>query len=154
MSKRDENEKLRISSKRIVFIFILLFVVFEAIFYISFQYQNFWPLETSFYFYTPALLLSSAFFCYISITKTFYLVDKNRILHAKMGKEYIYRWSDIIYIDEEWSKKHKMLLFYLNDGKGRYLAFDKQGIIYEYAMKYCKLISYEEFIARFPKVKL
>ena len=71
-----------------------------------------------------------------------------------MGKEYMYRWADMIYIDEEWSKKHKMLLFYMEDGKARYLAFDKQGIIFEYALKYSHLISYEEFLARFPKVKL
>lgn len=154
MSNKQANEKLRISNLRIVFIFIILFVVFEAIFYVSFQYQNFWPLETSFYIYTPALVLSSAFFCYISITKTFYLVDKSRILHSKMGKEYVYKWSDIIYIDEEWSKKHKMLLFYLQDGKGRYLAFDKKGVIWEYAMKYTNRISYDEFVRRFPKVKL
>ena len=154
MSNKNGPMKLKISNYRIVFIFIILFVVFEAIFYVSFQFENFWPLETSFYIYTPALLFSSAFFCYISITKTYYIVDKSHIIHSKMGKDYEYRWADIIYIDQEWSKKHKMLLFYLNDGRGRYLAFDKQGIIWEYALKYSHLISYDEFVARFPKVKL
>lgn len=154
MQQKETDNKLRISSKRIVGIFILLFIVFEAIFYVSFQHDNFWPLEQSFYFYTPALLLSSAFFCYISITKTYYIVDRQRIQHFKMGKEYEYRWADIIYIDQEWSKKHKMLLFYQNDGRAKYLAFDTKGIIWDYAMKYSHLISHEEFLERFPKVKL
>jgi len=154
MRSSEDEGKLKISSKRIVGIFILLFIVFEAIFYFSFQRDHLWPLDVSFYFYTPALLLSSVFFCYISITKTYYIIDKQKIQHFKMGKQYEYRWSEIIYIEQEWSKKHKMLLFYLEDGHSRYLAFDKKGVIWEYAMKYAHLISNEEFRERFPKVKL
>lgn len=154
MKSNKDDGKLRISSRRIIGIFIILFIAFELIFYFSFQRTSLWPLDISFYYYTPALLVSSAFFCYISITKTYYIVDKQKIQHFKMGKQYEYRWAEIIYIDEEWSKKHKMLLFYQEDGRGRYLAFDKKGIIWEYAMKYSHLISNEEFRERFPKVKL
>ncbi len=154
MSKNLEPEKLKISSKRIIIIFIVLFLIMEAIFYFSFQSQSFWPLEMSFYFYTPALALSSIIFCYISITKTYYTIDRIKISHFKMGNEFQYRWCDMIYIDEEWSTKHKMLLFYMEDGKGRYLAFDKKGIIFEYALKYSHQMSREEFKSRFPKVKL
>lgn len=71
-----------------------------------------------------------------------------------MNQTYQYFWKDMIYIEEEWSKKHKMLLFYQNDGRAKYLAFDKDGIIFEYAMKYSKQISRDEFLRRFPKVKL
>lgn len=154
MRKAQEDGKLRISSKRIVIIFIILFFVFEAIFYFSFQRNVLWPFDQSFYIYTPALLISSAFFCYISITQTYYIIDKQKIQHFKMSKQYEYRWSEIIYIDQEWSKKHKMLLFYQEDGRGRYLAFDKKGVIWDYAIKYSHLISEEEFRERFPKVKL
>lgn len=151
---KQKDKKLRISSARIIWIFIALFFVMEAIFYFSFQSTQFWPLEMNFYIYTPCLLASSAFFCYISITGTYYTVDNQKIQHTKMNKTYEYRFKDIIYIDEEWSKKHKMLLFYLADGHQRYLAFDRKGIIFEYAMKYSHLISRDEFLTRFPKVKL
>lgn len=151
MKQAKDDGKLRISSKRIIIIFVILFIVFEIIFYCSFQYKQFWPLETSFYFYTPALLGISILFCVLSITQTYYKVDKSKIIHCKMGKEYQYNFKDIIYIDEEWSTKHKMLLFYLNDGKARYLAFDKKGVIYEYALNYSHLISTEEFYSRFRK---
>lgn len=154
MQKNENDSKLKISSTRIILIFIACFFVFEIIFYISFQYKNFWPLEESFYIYTPALAISTIIFCVISITQTYYKVDKHKITHVKMGKTYEYYFKDIIYIDEEWSKKHKMLLFYQNDGKGRYLAFDKDGIIFDYALEYSKLISREEFKMRFPNVKL
>jgi hypothetical protein len=71
-----------------------------------------------------------------------------------MGQTKEYYWKDILYVDEEWSKKHKMLLFYMADGKERFLAFDKEGLIFEYALNYGRLLSYEEFRARFPKTKL
>ena len=71
-----------------------------------------------------------------------------------MGQTKEYYWKDILYIDEEWSKRHKMLLFYMADGKERFLAFDKQGLIFEYALNYSRMMSLEEFRARFPKTKL
>ena len=154
MSKNKEPEKLRISAWRIIWIFVVLFFVFEAIFYFSFQSQQFWPLEMNFYIYTPILIGSSFFFAYFSITGTYYEVDKDKIRHTKMNKTFEYKWKDIIYIEEEWSKKHKMLCFYQEDGRAKYLAFDKEGIIFEYAMKYSHLISRDEFLTRFPKVKL
>lgn len=154
MAKADENKKLRIGSFRIIIIFIGLFIVMEAIFYISFQSQQFWPLETSFYIYTPVLLVLSIVFCYISLHSTYYMIDKHKLTHSKMGQIKEYYWKDIVFVDEEWTKKHKMMLFFTNDGLERYLMLDKQGLIFEYALKYGRLMSREEFIKRFPKAKL
>lgn len=154
MAKEKKNEKLRISPWRIIWIFVVLFLILEAIFYFSFQSTQFWPLEMNFYIYTPCLIASSIFFCWLSITGTYYEIDATSIKHTKMNQTYQYFWKDMIYIEEEWSKKHKMLLFYQNDGRAKYLAFDKDGIIFEYAMKYSKQISKDEFLRRFPKVKL
>lgn len=154
MSEEKKKEKLKISSKRIIIIFVVMFLIFEAIFYVSFQYKQFWPLETSFYIYTPCVAVLSIVFCWLSITQTYYEVDKGKIRHVKMGKVYEYKFSDIIFIDQPWSEKHKMLLFYQKDGRARYLAFDKNKVIYEYALNYSHLISEEEFIERFQKPNL
>lgn len=154
MAKQPNNKKLRVSAARIITIYAVLFVVMTLIFYISFQHDNFWPLETSFFIYTPVLFVVSLFFAILSINATYYVIDKNKLVHTKMGTSKEYYWKDIIYIDEEWSKKHKMMLFYMADGKERYLAFDKEGLIYQYALNYAKLLSYEEFKARFPKANL
>lgn len=154
MAKKDENRKLRVSALRISIIFTILFLVMDAIFYLSFQRLVFWPLDVSFFVYTPILLVVSIFFCVFTIKSTYYVIDTKKLTHSKMGVEKEYYWKDILYIDEEWSKKHKMLLFYMADGKDRYLAFDKEGLIYEYAINYSRLISQEEFLARFPKAKL
>ena len=154
MSKEVENKKLRVSAPRIILIFAILFLVMTLIFYISFQHDAFWPLETSFFIYTPILFAVSAFFCFLSINATYYEIDKHKLTHTKMGKTKEYYWKEIIYIDEEWSLKHKMMLFYMADGKERFLAFDKDGLIFEYALNYGRLLSKEEFLARFPKAKL
>ena len=154
MSRKKEQQKLRVSTRRMIVIFSILFLVMEAIFYLSFQRLVFFPFDVSFYVYTPLLLAASIFFCVLSIRSTYYVIDTKKLIHSKMGVEKEYYWKDIIFIDEEWSKKHKMLLFYMADGKDRYLAFDKDGLIYEYAINYARLISEEEFLARFPKVKL
>ncbi len=154
MAKEKNSNKLKIPAKRIIIIFVILFFVFEAIFYVSFQYKQFFPLEPSFYIYTPSIAVLSIVFCWLSITQTYYEVDKGSIRHYKMGKVYEYRFSDIIFIDEKWSEKHNMLLFYQNDGRAKYLAFDKNKIIYEYALNYSHLISEEEFVERFRKPNL
>lgn len=154
MAKNEENQKLRVSTMRIVLIFLVLFLVMEAIFYISFQSGDFWPLNTSFYVYTPILLISTVFFCVLTIRGTWYMIDSKKLVHSKLGQTKEYYWKEIIYVDEEWSKKHKMLLFYMNDGKDHYLAFDKEGLIFEYALKYGRLLDKEQFLARFPKAKL
>lgn len=154
MAKKDENRKLRVSSPRIIMIFSVLFVIMVTIFYFSFQNQNFWPLETSFYIYTPVLFGTSVLFCVLTIRATWYMVDTKKLTHSKMGQIKEYYWKDILFINEEWSKKHKMLLFYMADGKERFLAFDKEGLIFEYALKYGGLLSEEQFLRRFPNVKL
>lgn len=154
MAKNVDNTKLRVSTLRIALIFTVLFIVMDAIFYISFQSGNFWPLDLSFYIYTPVLLVTTVFFCILTIRGTWYEIDSKKLVHSKLGQTKEYLWKDIIYVNEEWSKKHKMLLFYMEDGKERYLAFDKEGLILEYALKYGRLLEKEQFLARFPKAKL
>ncbi len=152
MSKKEE-EKLRISSLRIILLLSGLFLIIEVILFFSFQRfdKEEFSLDTSFYIYTPIVIGLAIFSIIVSIKQTYYVVNKYKIVHVKMGKVYEYYFKDIIYIDEKFSKKHKMLLFYKNNGHPYYLAFDKKGVIYEYALNYSHLISEEEFYERFSK---
>ena len=150
-------EKLKINPWRIILIFIFSFLVLEAIFYFSLQnfaQNGFFPFSNSFYFYTPFLVVISILFCVLSITQTYYEIDKEKISHHKMGKVYEYKFKDIMFVDEEWSKKHKMLMFYLNDGKARYLAFDKEGKIFLAVINKAKLMSWEEYKIHCPNAKI
>ena len=155
MREKDEK-KLRVNPWRIILIFLLTFVVFEVIFYLSFQGANggFWPLDNSFYYYTPVLFVATGIFCYISLTQTYYEINGPTFIHSKMGKVYEYTFNNIIYIDEEFSLKKKMMRFFTKEGKEHLLIFDKNAVIYQTALKKCPLISKEEFERRFPNVKM
>ena len=155
MSNKDSG-KLRVNPWRIIAIFAIAFVVFEAIFYASFQGVNgkLWPLDKSFCFYTPALIIASVVFCALSLTQTYYEIKGATFIHSKMGKVVEYTYSNIIYIDEEFSLKKKMMRFFTRDGQEHLLVFDKNGVIYETALKKCTLISKEEFERRFPNKKM
>ena len=155
MNKKDPN-KLRINPWRIIRIFLIAFLIFEVIFYASFQGVNggFWPLDKSFYFYTPALFIATAIFCFLSLSQTYYEIKGATFIHSKMGKVIEYTYSNIIYIDEEFSLKNKMMRFFTKDGREHLLVFDKNAKIYKTALEKCSLISKEEFQRRFPDKKM
>ena len=155
MSKKDPK-KLTINPWRIFKIFALTFVVLEIVFYVTFQGVNgvFWPFDKSFYFYTPALFVAAIVFGVMSITSTYYEIHGATFIHSKMGKVVEYTFNNIIYIDEEFSEKKKMMRFFTKDGKEHLLVFDKEGKLYETALEKCPLISKEEFQRRFPKIKM
>ena len=154
--KEKDTKKLKVNPWRIIKIFAITFLVFEIIFYVSFQGANgkFFPPDKSFYYYTPLLFLATSIFCYISITQTYYEINGPVFIHSKMGKVIEYTFNNIIYIDEEFSKKKKMFRFFTKEGKEHLLIFDRKGILYETALIKCPLISKEEFERRFPKVKM
>ena len=144
--KEKKDNLLRVNPWRIIRIFIILFFVFEIVFYLSFQGAisgNFWPLDKTFYYYTPCLAGASILFGALSITQTSYELTPHKLIHNKMGKTSEYFWSDIIYIDEEFSKKKKMLLFYTKDGREHYLAFDKEGLIFTTALEKCGSVAHQ-----------
>ena len=155
MSKKDPK-KLTINPWRIFKIFGLAFLVLEIIFYITFQGVNgtFWPLDKSFYFYTPALFVAAIVYGVLSVTSTYYEINGPVFIHSKMGKVVEYSFNNIIYIDEAFSEQKKMMRFFTKEGKEHLLVFDKEGKLYETALKKCPLISKEEFQRRFPKIKM
>lgn len=142
---------------RIILIFSLVYIGTVLLFYSILQpwyLGDFNPFSKFYtYIYMAALLVAAIIFCVLSITKTYYELDDKKISHHKMGTEDIYYYSDIVYIDEKWSKKHKMLNFYLRSGKSRTLAFDKEGLIFKYAMEHSRLMQEEEFRAKYPSAK-
>ena len=155
MSEKDPN-KLRINPWRIMGIFAIAFLVFEIIFYVSFQGIDgrFFPPDKSFYFYTPALLVASFIFCYLSLTQTYYEIKGATFVHSKMGKTVEYSFSNIIYIDTDFSEKKKLFRFFTRDGQEHLLIFDKNAELYQAALEKCSTITLEEFQRRFPNKKM
>lgn len=157
MSNKSSNKKLYLSNGKIIISFIISFVILEGLFYLTIQFSQtgaWWPLGTSFYIYTPVLLVLSIIFGVLSIKKVYYEVDNNHIVHHKLNKEIEYSFKNITYIDEEWSRKNKQLRFFDKNGQEHYLVFDKEGIIFEMALKHASPLSRDDFRRRFPKAKL
>ena len=150
--------KLKLNPWRVLWIFIITFFILEAILYFSIQkwYLGDWfPFDdVAFYIYTPALIIMTVIFCVLSIRNTYYMIDGTKIAHYKMGHCDEYPYANIIYIDEEWSKKHKMLHFYMKSGKSHTLAFDKEGLIFKYATEKSHTLSREEFRLQYPNAKM
>ena len=155
MSEKD-SKKLKVNPCRIIGVYAGAFLLFEVIFYASFQgvKLKLFPPDKSFYFYTPALLIATAIFCILSLTQTYYEIKGATFIHSKMGRVVEYSFSNIIYIDEEFSEKKKLFRFFTREGKEHLLLFDKNGELYQTALKKCNTITLEEFERRFPNIKM
>ncbi|MDY2728266.1 MAG: hypothetical protein SOV26_04660 [Candidatus Onthovivens sp.] len=87
---------------------------------------------------------------FVLLKRNYYEISKNAITHIKLGVSTTYNFSDIIYIDESYSKKEKTILFYLKDGKEIYLINDKEKIISATLKENCKnLLSRSQFITKY-----
>ena len=157
MSQKNKDVVARISNLKLILLYAGTFVVFEAIFFFSFTFSHVLSgegIDVAFLMYTPVLLVMTIVLCVLSIKNTYYILNNSRVIHVRLGKEVIYEWSHIIYINEEWSQKHKTLNFFLENGKECFLSFDKDGLLWEYAIRNCRLLEEEEFRIRHSKNKL
>ena len=100
------------------------------------------------------VLLSILFSIYVP--KSFSMkYDAKCFYYSRFGKEEVYEFKNVLYIDEPYSEKHKALTFYLKDGKLKFISFDKDKKIVDVFLTHCKnTISREQFAARFPTIKL
>ena len=155
-----EEKRYRIAKKKMILTYVLVGVIIEtfvlggyAIGPILGFYDEFNPIILVAVGVAIAVMMTV--FCILGIRNSYYLIDKKGIRYVKPGKDSFYAFDQIIYIDEKYSEKHKVLLAYTNIGKEIVLPFDEQGEIYKAALKNCdKLVSREEFIFRFPNTKV
>ena len=97
----------------------------------------------------------SAFSLYIFLKENYYVILKEELVHHKFTKETKYRFSEILYVDEIYTKKHGTLLFYDKNAHRVYLVLDKESKVLDAINKKAKnLISRDEFHKRFPTVSL
>lgn len=157
MSRKGKDVIARLSNKKLIFLYVGTFLVFEAIFFLSFTLTSVLEgngLDIPFYIYTPLLVAMSVILCVLSIKNTYYILNNSRVIHVRLGKEVSYEWSHVVYIDKEWSEKHHTLNFFLESGKECFLSFDKDGLLYEYALANCRLMDQEDFRIMHSKNKL
>ena len=99
--------------------------------------------------------VSSIVLIIVTPRKIYYEVNRKYVRVVKYGKEMVYNYSDVVYIDEEKSQRKKTICFYTNLGHERYLTFDREGLLYKTMIANCKnRLSKEEFVTSYPNVKL
>lgn len=93
-------------------------------------------------------------FYIISILYNFYIVESKCIIVHRFKKVLYYYFNDIVYIDKQYSEKHKMILFVTNKKDVRYLVFDSKKLVYETMLEKChNLLTYEQLIAKYGEIK-
>lgn len=92
---------------------------------------------------------------FVLVAKNYYEVINDGIVHHQIGRETTYNYDNVLYINEDYTVKHKTLLFYNKEGKELFLVLDKNFELFDLFRENCeKLISKDEFRIRFPRVKL
>jgi len=87
----------------------------------------------------------------IYIVKIYYVIEEEQIIRHGNGLK-LYRFNNIVYLDEEYTKKHVDIRFYDNNGYWVYLTDTKQKDLYKVIKEKSPLLSLEEFKAKYPKV--
>lgn len=148
--------KLSIRLLKITVTFIISMIVVGVVFFFIF-FKQFTTLPWD---YLPYLLISiwvvgAVLFYIITIKSSYYVLHKKYVVFRKYGKELIYNFSDVLYIDEEKSLKKKTIIFVTNKGHTRYLIFDKKNVLFNVMIQKCNnRISKEQLLMKFPNVEI
>ncbi len=148
--------KLSLSKKKITITFLISFLVAAALlFSILFNLFLRWPWDYYQYLIIGVFLALSIVFYILSLKANYYIVEKGQIKVRRFTKLYAYNFKEVIYIDEDYSTKHKTVMFVTSKGHIRYLTFDSQGILYETMLEKCtNRVDLATVRRRFPNLKL
>ena len=150
-------EKLRVNfTKMILYVNIALFVIFLiiALTVIGFSWEQDKDAIPTFLIVGLYVVFSVLFS--IFVPRTFKMEYDNKCFYyTRFGKEEVYEFKNVLYIDEPYTEKHKALCFYLNTGKLKFISFDRDKQIVDIFLSHCKnTITREQFVGRFPNIKL
>ena len=149
------NMKIYPSVKKTLIYFSVVAIILLFFLYLSLGHPFQFPFLTIDYIVFGAWLIMTTIFLIITIKCGYYIIDKKCIYQKRLTKTYCYQYNDIIYIDEKWSRKNKILFFVTNRGDSIYLVLDKNQILLDEVLKKCKnLKSKEEVRFQFPNLKL
>lgn len=146
--------KIRPNLTKTIISFVIVAVLLLVVLY-SFTGKWKWPLE-----YTDIVLFFSwavltGVYLYITIRYGFYELTKDSLNQRRFRTTYIHFYKDILFIDEEWSRKNNMLMFVRHDKRKVYLMLDKKQVLLDELLLRCKdNMTKEEFVSRYPEIKI
>jgi len=147
--------KLKIRPTRIIVSFI-----FAALFVGAFLFGVCWHMflfetwDWRQYALIAFWVISTIVFLIVALIGNYYVLERKYVEVHRFKKVLVYNFSDVIYIDEEKSKKHKTIYFYMRQGHTRYLTFDQKGLLYKAMLEKCQnRLSKEDFEREYPNIK-
>lgn len=148
--------KVPVDRRRTILIFIIMDLLFAIGLFLScmtlFLFQKWGVIQI---LIIILYVLTSIGMLVLSLVRNFYVIENKYLVQVRAFKEAYYHYNDVVYIDKEQSEKKRTLVFYTNKGHVRYLAFDRNGEIYQAMLKKCNnLLSKEEFKKLYPNVKM
>lgn len=147
--------KLTIHPFKVTMTFIgAALVAAGLLFGLFFQMFLNWPWDWKPYAVIVIWLILSITYLILSLKANYYILEDKYVCVHRYKKELYYYFKDVVYIDEKYSKKRKVIRFATNKGDIRYITFDKQNQLFPTFLKKCKnLLSYDQLMERFPSLK-
>ena len=88
----------------------------------------------------------------MAIRGQYYIIENKYFIVRRLRKEYVYDYSNIIFLDVDESKRKKMVIFYTKKAGMKYLLGDKDSKLLDTLIKKCpNTLSREEFRRQYPQ---
>jgi hypothetical protein len=147
-------KKLKVNYLKAILSLLFTSLIVLVIFYLSFGSKALPLNSTDIIILIVWLGVTIIFF--VSIFYAFGISYDNKACYiTRFGKTEQYDFDNVLYIDEPYTIKHKALTFYDKNGKLRFISFDKDKKLLEIFKTHCKkAITREEFISKFPNIRL
>ena len=109
-----ENMKIPVDRKRTLINFVIADLIFAALLFAScmfiFLFQK-WNVVQ--YLIIALYVIISIFMLVLSLTRNYYVIERDYLVVVKGNKEMYYHYNDVVYIDRIQSEKKRVLCFAL-----------------------------------------
>ena len=97
----------------------------------------------------PAVLIG---FYILSVTQYYYVIDSKTFSLFRFGKEFVFEYKNIEFIDINESKRKNQVIFYSPKSRTKYLLADKGGVLLDTLIRKCpNTLTVEEFRRAHPE---
>ena len=154
--------KVRVSTwaitwRYLIFSLILIVILFLAFFGVFFApntegvltFVGFGVSQIMIVVLVPAVLVV---FYLLSVFTYYYVIEDKYFIMKRFGREFIFDYKNIEFIDIDESKRKHQVIFYSPKSRTRYLLGDRDGKLLETLIKKCpKTMSVQEFKMKHPE---
>ncbi|MEG1565266.1 MAG: hypothetical protein RR342_00810 [Bacilli bacterium] len=147
-------KKLRVNVWKTELSLLLLMVVLFTLFYCSIgDIFNFFVTKN----YIIIAAFASLTILFTALVPSTFKLEYNatEFYMTRFGKTKTFKFSEVYYIDDIYTKKHNALTYYTNKGKLIFISNDKDKTLLDIFTNSCKnTVTREQFRSKFPNISL